>query len=195
MNVLSIKKLFYKAAVIYIIKNKLTFKTKHGHNTRQISNIKVPTMHKKLTQSTYLYIGPKIYNILPLEIKQSNSLKILKKKITLWLLQELPLYYIDKNIQKEINKVKLNCMRLVGHTEYIYSMVTFVVIKEKLTPILGLKSSVELGLSLIQKISSMRKIKIFLQVYDAFQIFDKFKTTLPSEKKIMYLQILLTNPN
>jgi len=45
-------------------------------------------MHKKLAQSTYLYIGTKIYNILPLEIKRSNSFKILKKKITLWLLQE-----------------------------------------------------------------------------------------------------------
>ncbi|KAF0761672.1 hypothetical protein FWK35_00016292, partial [Aphis craccivora] len=77
------------ASVIYIIKNKLTFKTEHGHNNRQISNNKTTTiMHNKLTQSTYLLIGPKIYNILPLEIKQSNSFKILKKKITLWLLQE-----------------------------------------------------------------------------------------------------------
>jgi len=80
MNVLPIKKLFYKASVLYIIKNNLTFKTEHGHNTRQLSNIKVPTMHKKLTQSTYLYIGPNIYNILPLEIKHINSFKILKKK-------------------------------------------------------------------------------------------------------------------
>ena len=87
MNVLPIKKLFYKPSVIYIIKNNLTFKTEHGHNTRQIY-IKVPTMHIKLTQSTYLYIGPKIFNILPIEIKHSNSFKILKKIITLWLLQE-----------------------------------------------------------------------------------------------------------
>lgn len=76
MNVLPVQKLFYKASVIYIIKNNLNFKTEHGYSTRQISNIKVPTMHKKLTQSTYLFIGPKIYNLLPLEIKQSNSLKI-----------------------------------------------------------------------------------------------------------------------
>jgi len=79
MNVLPVKKLFYKASVLYTIKNNLTFKTEHGYSTRQISNIKVPTMHKKLTQSTYFYIGPKIYDLLLLEIKQSNSLKIIKK--------------------------------------------------------------------------------------------------------------------
>jgi len=52
-------------------------------NTWQISNLKVPNMHKKLTLSTYLYIGPKMYNILSWEIKHSKSFKILKKKITL----------------------------------------------------------------------------------------------------------------
>jgi len=44
---------------LLVIKNNLTFKTEHEHNIQQISNIKVPTMHKKLTQSIYLYIGPK----------------------------------------------------------------------------------------------------------------------------------------
>jgi len=61
MNVLPIKKLFYKTSVLYIIKNNLLFKTEHGLDTRQISsNIKVPTMYKQLTQSTYLYIGSKM---------------------------------------------------------------------------------------------------------------------------------------
>jgi len=58
-------------------------------------------MHKKLTQSTYLYyIGLKIYNILPLEIKQSNPFKILKKKITLTLclLQEQNIERILTNV-------------------------------------------------------------------------------------------------
>lgn len=75
----------------------------------------------------------------------------------------LPLDYINKNNQKEINqskiklyafggtcieaigKINLNC-KIMNKNEHIHSMVTFVVIKEKLTPILGLKSSVDLGL-------------------------------------------------
>ena len=75
MNVLLLKK-SYKASVLYIIKNNLTFKIEYGYNTRQIFNIKVLTMHKKLTQSTYLYIGPKFYNILPFEIKSSNFVNL-----------------------------------------------------------------------------------------------------------------------
>lgn len=106
------------------------------------------------------------------------------------------LYYIDKNNQEEINqskiklyafggtcieaigKINLNC-KIINKNEHIiiHSMVTFVVIKEKLTLILGLKSSVELGLAKIidkikkliqnkslvpKKISSMEK-KTFLQ--------------------------------
>jgi len=39
MNVLPVKKLFYKASVLNIIKNNLTSKAEHGHYTRQISNI------------------------------------------------------------------------------------------------------------------------------------------------------------
>jgi len=36
--------LFYKASVLYIIKNELTFQIEQGHNTRQLSNINVPTI-------------------------------------------------------------------------------------------------------------------------------------------------------
>ena len=62
-----------------MIKNNLTFKTEHGHNTRQISNIKVSNMYKKLTQSTYIWSKNLQYTAI--RIKHSNSLKILKKKL------------------------------------------------------------------------------------------------------------------
>jgi len=65
LNVVPVKKLFYKAPLLYIIKNNLTLTTEHWHNAKQISNIKVKTMHKKWTQSTYLYIFSKIYKIFP----------------------------------------------------------------------------------------------------------------------------------
>lgn len=75
----------------------------------------------------------------------------------------LPLYYIDKNKQKEIKqskiklyafggtsidalgKIQLKC-KIINKNEHLDTEVTFVVIKEKLTPILSLKTSVELGL-------------------------------------------------
>jgi len=88
LNVLSVKKLFYKASVLYIIKNNLTSDSEHDYKTRQQYNISIPLMHRKLTQSSFLYIGPKLYNKLPLDIKHSISIKVFKKKITDWLLKE-----------------------------------------------------------------------------------------------------------
>lgn len=51
-------------------------------------------MHRKLTQSanTYVCICSKIYNILPLYTKRSNSFEIFKKKITTRLQQEQNVY-------------------------------------------------------------------------------------------------------
>lgn len=57
-------------------------KTIQVYNTRQLSDITVLLMHRKLTHSTYLYIGPKIYNMLPSDIKTNQSFYILKIKIT-----------------------------------------------------------------------------------------------------------------
>lgn len=67
--------------VLNIIKNNNIFKTGDGYNTRQKFNIKILTMHKNLTQTTYLYIGPTVYNKFLLEINYTNSLK---KKIYIY---------------------------------------------------------------------------------------------------------------
>lgn len=69
-----------------IIKNTLLLKL--NTDIRKISNIQVPTTHKKLKQSTYLNIailGPIMYNTLPLKIKHSNFtfLRFLQENYTL----------------------------------------------------------------------------------------------------------------
>jgi len=53
-----------------------------------------------------------------------------------------------------IGKINLN-FKIINKNENIHSMVTFVVIKEKLTPILGLKFSVELGL--VKRVDMIKK--------------------------------------
>jgi len=58
------------------------------------------------------------------------------------------LYAYGGTCIEAIGKINLNC-KIINKNEHIiiHSMVIFVVIKEKFTLILGLKSSVELGLA------------------------------------------------
>lgn len=74
---------------------KIYFKREDFHEENKCI---VPTTHTKLTQYIYLYIGPKIYNLLPLKIKQRNTLKIIKKKITQCLLHEQNIDHLIKNV-------------------------------------------------------------------------------------------------
>lgn len=55
-----------------IIKNNQFTLTNHDYNARQILNINVPFMNRKFTKSSFLYTSSKLFNNLPLEIKQST---------------------------------------------------------------------------------------------------------------------------
>lgn len=50
------KKLFYKAFIIYIIKNNLKPSTEHGNSTRLLSNITVPLMYRIIKSQYSIYL-------------------------------------------------------------------------------------------------------------------------------------------
>jgi hypothetical protein len=54
-----------------------------------------------------------------------------------------------------LGKINLSC-KIINKNEHINTMIAFVVIKEKWTPILSLKSSVELGL--VKRINTIKAI-------------------------------------
>lgn len=72
-NELSIKKLFLRTAVVFLIKNNLTKVSNHKINTRfKINNIIGPKTIKTTTQSSHAYVGPYIFNSLPIEIRNEK---------------------------------------------------------------------------------------------------------------------------
>lgn len=81
-NILDIRQLFYININItqYINKNELLTFT-HKYKTRQQKKYKKPLMHKSVGQRCYKYLGPKLFNTLPDEIKNERTLHSFKRKI------------------------------------------------------------------------------------------------------------------
>lgn len=58
----------------------------HDHLTRfKQTSSRIPKPEKTITKRSYYYLGPKIYNKLPVEIKKLNSIYQFKKKVRFWL--------------------------------------------------------------------------------------------------------------
>lgn len=69
LNILTLKKLFYKTSVTYLIKN-LINPIFYNFNARfKLNNIITLNVHKSTTQSSFLFTSPKIYNTLPHELR------------------------------------------------------------------------------------------------------------------------------
>lgn len=64
----------------YLSSNLTTVAQTHGHETRGRNNFRIPNYTKAMTQNSLFYKGLKLYNSLPLEIKQSNTINEFKKK-------------------------------------------------------------------------------------------------------------------
>lgn len=60
---------------------------RHSHNTRHASNYVLPTHHLTLFEKKPTYIGRKLFNHLPEDLKRSRQDKNFKKQLKTWLLQ------------------------------------------------------------------------------------------------------------
>ncbi|KAL1448659.1 hypothetical protein WDU94_012271 [Cyamophila willieti] len=67
-------------------KNKWTYRT-IPYNTRQRGHTNIQPIHRSFIQNKFTHLGPKIYNILPHDIKNANSKEQLKNKLHRYLNQ------------------------------------------------------------------------------------------------------------
>jgi hypothetical protein len=88
-NVLDIKQLFIKTILIYFFKNADNYKQNYNFNNRtrgQFENtFVVPRKNKLVGQLCTDYYGPKIYNKIPIHIRNNTNLYIFKKEINAWM--------------------------------------------------------------------------------------------------------------
>lgn len=88
LEVFDINQLFIRSALIFTYKkHDLKQLVVSNYNTRNRSNklVQIPLATKTTTQRFLTYYGPKLYNILPLEIRTINSIKLFNKKVTRYL--------------------------------------------------------------------------------------------------------------
>lgn len=84
---LDIRQLFFMQTVIRQHKNKHELQQiEHNYNTRHRENSTVILKpEKNVLLRSYLYLGPKLYNLISLENKRINSDKLFKNKIKKWI--------------------------------------------------------------------------------------------------------------
>ena len=88
-QVLDIRQLYVRSVIIYMHKYKKSTSNNNCNNiftraySRQDSSI--PFMKFKLTQHCLLYIGPKLYNLLPVDIKNATMMRF-KYLIKKWII-------------------------------------------------------------------------------------------------------------
>ena len=88
-RLLDIRQLFFVSCVKRQFKNKNELeKINHFYNTRhRETSYSVPRTAKSLLQRNYFYLGPKLYNILPSELKGLHSFGLFKKRLIQWIAQ------------------------------------------------------------------------------------------------------------
>jgi hypothetical protein len=70
----------------YLSRNIRTIAQTHGHETRGRNDLRLPNYTKTSTQNNLFYKGLKIFNSLPLEIKNSKTLNEFKYKCRAYVL-------------------------------------------------------------------------------------------------------------
>ena len=80
------RQLFYMTNAIKLYEIKKSYKNT-THNLRQTKQLTVPHMTKTIGQRSSFYLGPKIFNSLPSEIKESQSISVFKKNCKNYLLK------------------------------------------------------------------------------------------------------------
>lgn len=62
----------------------------HSYETRNKNNLsRIPKMGKTISQRSYLFLGPKLYNIIPADFKSINSYTLFKSRINSWIKSKL----------------------------------------------------------------------------------------------------------
>jgi hypothetical protein len=82
--------------------NYTKFACPHSHSTRSVSDKKlhVPKTVKNITQRNSVYLGPKIYNLLPTVLRKTTHVKYFANDLKSW----LTTYKIDK-LEDDINHI------------------------------------------------------------------------------------------
>lgn len=82
LHVFDIRQLYFFIAALKVVSEKKE-KISHGHQTRNknLNNLPITLMHTSTGQRSNNYLGPKIFNSIPNNIRNINSKNILKKEL------------------------------------------------------------------------------------------------------------------
>lgn len=88
-QLLDIKQLYCTALILEQKKSTSKTSIPHAYQTRyRQGSFIVPKVTKTIGQRCFSFLGPKIYNQVPRDIKLLNSTSIFKSKIKMWLLSK-----------------------------------------------------------------------------------------------------------
>lgn len=95
-GILTLASLFIFGTSVFVYKNSSMFGLQnHSYNTRHKTDFLIPSHKLSIFQKSVLYLGPKIFNCLPSEIKMIKSLNSFKSRLRA-LLVERELYSINE---------------------------------------------------------------------------------------------------
>lgn len=93
-RILNLRQLFYASATVYLAKNRMFNEViSHNHETRKKArqNIREPMANRTIGQRSYYYIGHKIYNVIPSELRDAIYSASFKNKLKCWLRENDPI--------------------------------------------------------------------------------------------------------
>lgn len=97
-NILTVTSLFIFEICVYVFLNKLKFKRNfmvHNFNTRNKLDFYIPTCNLNLIKNSPNVLGPKLFNNLPVNLKNNNSLLGFKKGLKKYLVSK-SIYSLDE---------------------------------------------------------------------------------------------------
>ena len=87
--VLDPRQLYVKDILTYFYKHRQDLPgltREHDHNTRHRDQLLLPRLNLTMGQRHYTYLAPKMYNLLPTNVKSCYSLKKFKHNLSQWLI-------------------------------------------------------------------------------------------------------------
>lgn len=88
-EVKDLRQLFFQKILLSVFRDKIKLTSREPtYNTRSDSRIVVPRSNKTIGQRSALYLAPRIFVLLPNDIKRIKSLKLFKKEIKKWIIKE-----------------------------------------------------------------------------------------------------------
>lgn len=88
-KVLDVRQMYIQSALLYQHKHPhISQHITHTHNTRiRETHLQIPKLHKTLTQRHIIYTAPKLFNLLPLELKLITHIRKYRREIYKWLVR------------------------------------------------------------------------------------------------------------